>query len=125
LRILSFIGIGFSFLMSLSKFGLIDFSSTSLQIFQQNSNIYCDVIDVIGAFVCLAGVIYMWKLMRIGYYIYIAGEIIPPIISVILYGQPDIGSSPITSLNMIMLLVGLIIPIVFVIMYRINLKYMS
>lgn len=76
------------------------------------------ICTIIAALICLVGVIMMWKLKKAGYFIYIIGEIAPPILTFILLK----GFGP---LGTFALVVGLIIPIVMIILYGLNVKHMS
>ncbi|MCW3071581.1 MAG: hypothetical protein JWO44_1471 [Bacteroidetes bacterium] len=74
-------------------------------------------VGVLGILLCFAGSMMMWKLKKTGYYIYVAGQIIPLVVSAILLGATAFGG--------IALVLGAIIPVVFIILYGVNLKYMS
>lgn len=76
-------------------------------------------IQIIAALICLVGVLQMWKLKKIGYYIYIVGEILPAIATFVLIG----GFGPLGG--MVAMLASLIFPILFIILYGLNLKHMS
>ncbi len=69
------------------------------------------IVQILGNLLCLFGVLRMWKLKKQGFYLYTAGELIPPIVGVILVGG--------------LMATGLIIPILFVVLYGLNLKHMS
>jgi hypothetical protein len=135
LCILSFVGIGFAIISSIIN--LINFQSNieTLQSLQGTSSLLGEelgntidalvewgrtiyLINLISAFICLAGVFMMFKLKKTGYFIYIIGEIAPAIASFALMG----GFGPLGPFAMIM---GLIFPIAFIIMYGLNLKHMS
>ena len=133
LCILSFVGIGIGVISAL--YSLLTFSSTI-----EMMNRYGDLmssspfggmvdslikwgqtlyaIQIVANLVCLAGVLMMWKLKKSGFFIYIVGEIAPAIASFALMG----GYGPLGTMAMIM---GTIFPIAFIIMYGLNLKYMS
>jgi len=74
------------------------------------------LVGVIGGLLCLVGSIQMWKLKKTGFYIYAVGEIIPPVVSMVLVGMGEFGAFGI---------IGLIFPIVFIVLYGLNLKHMS
>jgi len=131
LCILSFVGIGFSVI-----FGIWDIISFQAQIDSLkmlagftgelgssiDSLIKWGIVDyiitIVSALVCLAGVLMMWKLKKTGFYIYLVGEIAPAIASFALLG----GFGALGTFAMI---IGLIFPIAFIIMYALNLKHMS
>jgi len=73
-------------------------------------------IGVLGAILCLVGAIMMWKQKKTGFYIYVVGEIVPPIVSMVLVGMAGMGALG---------LIGFILPIAFIVMYGMNLKHMS
>lgn len=66
--------------------------------------------------VVLAGALMMWKLKKVGYYIYLVGELVQAVIPVIVIGGLAGGMS--------VIFMG-IIAIVFIILYGLNLKHMS
>lgn len=75
------------------------------------------IVGVIAALICLIGVIMMWKLKKMGFYIYVVGEIAPVIVGAILMGGTFFGGMAIAM--------SLIVPVAFIIMYGLNLKHMS
>ncbi len=76
------------------------------------------IVSILAALVCLWGVLWMWNLKKTGYYIYIVGELAPVIVSFILVG---FGS----FLGGFFAFVGLIFPVLFIILYGLNVKHMS
>lgn len=64
----------------------------------------------------LIGVLMMWKQKKVGFYVYAAFEIIQPIIPLVL-GLGLVGG--------VMSVLGLIVAIVFIVLYAVNLKHMS
>ncbi|MCD6065347.1 MAG: hypothetical protein K0S33_173 [Bacteroidetes bacterium] len=74
------------------------------------------LINVLCGFVCLVGSIFMWKLKKIGYYIYVAGEITPVIAALFLGAGGIFGAAT--------AIVGFVIAGVWVVLYGINLKHM-
>jgi len=75
-------------------------------------------ISLISALVVLVGVIMMWKLKKTGFWIYIVGEIAPVIASFLLIGLSGFFGGA-------MAMIGLIFPVLFIILYGLNVKYMS
>ena len=73
-------------------------------------------VGIVGSILCLVGAIQMWKLKKSGFYIYVVGEMVPPILTVVLMGMNAMGA---------MGVFGLIIPIAFTVMYALNLKHLS
>jgi hypothetical protein len=139
LCILSYVGIGFAFFGALVNI-LINASGRSMMFMQHSNSVFGKIIDnqdeyirmqhitgiigIIAALVCLAGVIMMWKLMKTGYFIYIVGEIAPPVVSLSLYGHSGFGEM-FASLYMMGLVISFIFPIAFIILYGVNLKHMK
>jgi ABC-type multidrug transport system fused ATPase/permease subunit len=76
------------------------------------------IVNIIAALICLVGVIMMWKLKKTGFYIYAVGELGAPIVAIILMGFSTIFGG-------MMLFVSLIVPILFTILYALNLKHME
>jgi hypothetical protein len=136
LCILSFIGIGIAVISNLISLfatsagsAIMDAATETLEEYQdipgmdmvESAVDYAStlaIINIIAALVCLWGVIWMWNLKKTGYYIYVVAELAPVIISFILVG---LGS----FLGGFLALVGLIFPVLFVILYGLNVKHMS
>lgn len=74
------------------------------------------IINIVAALVCLLGVIWMWGLKKKGFYVYVIGEIAAPIATIILVGFGFGGA---------MAMAGLIFPVIFIILWGLNLKHMS
>ncbi len=75
------------------------------------------IIGVVCSLLCLFGAIQMWKLKKTGFFIYSAGEIIPPISAFFLGGGGLIGGTG--------AVIGLLIAIVWIVLYAVNLKHMK
>lgn len=136
LCILSFIGVGFAVISQLialfaTKAGsaLMDAATESLEGYQDIPGMdlvestvdhasTLAIIGIVAALVVLWGVIWMWNLKKTGYYIYIVGELTPVIVSFILVG---FGS----FLGGFFAMIGLIFPVLFIILYGLNVKHMS
>ncbi|MCX7861577.1 MAG: hypothetical protein N2449_01115 [Bacteroidales bacterium] len=74
------------------------------------------IINIVAALICLLGVIWMWKLMKKGFYVYVIGELAAPVATIILVGF---------GLGGMMATLGFIIPVIMIILYALNLKHMS
>lgn len=74
-------------------------------------------IEVATNILCLLGVIWMWKLMKKGYYLYVVGQLAAIIAPVVLVGFGGFFGG-------VMILMA-IFPIAFIVMYAANLKHMS
>jgi hypothetical protein len=74
------------------------------------------VIGLVCSLLCLFGALQMWKLKRSGFFIYSVGEITPAIAAFFLGGGGLIGSAG--------AIFGLVIAIVWIVLYAVNLKHM-
>ncbi len=77
------------------------------------------VIVIISNIGCLIGVLLMWKLKKLGFYIYAVNEFLPIIANLVFLGT--IGG----IFGSFTFVVSLIFPIAFVVMYAFNLKHMK
>jgi hypothetical protein len=75
------------------------------------------ILSMIAVLICLAGVIMMLKLKKTGFYIYVVGEIAPVVLPFILLS----GFGALSGFSIILA----ILPVLFIIMYALNLKHMS
>lgn len=76
------------------------------------------IINLIGIGLCLTGAIWMRKLKRDGYWLYVAGELLPVIGTFIL-----LGTSQFTGVISVVLGVG--IPLLFISLYSLQRKYLA
>jgi len=74
------------------------------------------IISIVAALICLLGVIWMWKLQKKGFFVYVIGELAAPVATLILVGF---------GLGGFMATLGFIFPVIMIILYGINLKHMS
>lgn len=74
------------------------------------------IVNIVAALVCLLGIIWMWGLKKKGFFVYAIGEIAAPIATVVLVGFGFGGA---------MAMVGMIFPVIFIILWGLNLKHMS
>ncbi len=81
------------------------------------------VLNLVGSLLCLAGALFMWKLKRLGFYIYIVGQLLPIIGSFMTMNSIKMGAF--ASLGIIATIIGMMFPIAFIIMYGLNLKHMK
>ena len=142
LTILTFIGsaIGFVFIAFLPKYipfmlGMLEKASNSgqeltatqlaemekgksaVQLMQANM-VPIMVTGLIGLALCVWGAIWMRKLKKDGYWIYVAGELMPLIVSFILMGMDQFNGA-------FSIIIGVGIPLLFVILYTLQLKYLT
>ncbi len=75
------------------------------------------ITGIVGSLLCLVGALQMWKLKKTGFFIYVVGELAPVIVSAILLGGSAFGGMS--------LVMGAIFPLLFVILYGLNLKHLS
>lgn len=73
-------------------------------------------VSIAAALVCLLGIIWMWQLKKKGFFVYVIGEIAAPIATIFLVGF---------GLGGMMATLGMIFPVVFIILWGLNLKHMS
>lgn len=83
------------------------------------------IATLLGSFICLFAAIMMFKQKKVGFFIYIFGQVLPILAgfysALIVTNGIGIGA----GLSVIMTLVGMIIPVAFIIMYGVNLKHMN
>lgn len=139
LTILTFIGSGISIIFSLASPAILKFSKgfmdkaatsgqelTSKQLddmekgrqaieLAQANIIPSIIVGVLGAILCIVAAIMMRKLKKDGYWIYIAGELLPLITAFIL-----MGTSQFTGVFSIIIAVGL--PALFIVLYTLEKK---
>ncbi len=72
------------------------------------------IVNILGLILCLFGVIKMWNLKKVGFVPYIIGNLASPIASVVLVGL--LGGIAVFSF---------FFPILFIVLYGLNLKHMS
>ncbi len=75
------------------------------------------LIGTLCPLLCVFGAMQMWKLKKMGYFIYVAGEVIPAIAGFILGGGGMFGSMGAA--------VGLIIALIWVVLYGLNFKHLK
>ena len=85
--------------------------------------------SILGNVACLVGALIMWRLKKIGYYIYIVGQGLPLIIGLFYYfaafGNEGIGGGFLTSFGIVGIVIQAVFPIGFIVMYGLNYKYMK
>ena len=88
---------------------------TKLDLLQQNM-VPVIIISVVGLGLCLFGAILMRKLKKDGFWIYLAGQIVPLIGTFFI-----MGSAQLTDMNSV---IGMAISLVFVVLYMTQRKYL-
>lgn len=81
------------------------------------------ILNLVGSLLCLAGALFMWRLKKVGFYIYLIGQIIPLVGSFMTMNSSLNGIM--ANFGMIVMIIGMMFPIAFVIMYGLNLKHMK
>jgi len=142
LTILTFIGCGVGLLFSLGMYPLMQWSLKMMDKAQEGGNLTDKqvvdmetsrqgiekmmshklpliVIGLVGIGLCFYGALSMRKLKKDGFYIYTIGEIVPIIVTTFLLGFST-QFNGVTSY-----IFGLAIPVLFVILYARNLKYLK
>jgi len=76
------------------------------------------VIGIVGIVLCLIGAIWMRKFKKDGYWMYVAGELAPIVAGIFI-----IGTSQYNAISSILLGIG--IPVLFVILYTLQRKYLT
>lgn len=71
---------------------------------------------ILCSLICLVGALQMWKQKKMGFYIYLTGEITPLIVSLVC-----IGASSLLGWGIL----GVIFPAIFIILYSLNFKHLS
>ena len=75
-------------------------------------------INLVGIGLCLVGAIWMRKLKRDGYWLYVAGELLPVIGTFILLGTTQFN-------GVISVVIGVGIPLLFISLYSLQRKYLA
>jgi hypothetical protein len=75
-------------------------------------------VGIIGAILCIIGAVMMRKLKKDGFWIYIGGELLPLIAGLILMGTAQFT-------GVFSVIVGVGVPVLFVVLYGLQLKYMK
>lgn len=144
LCILTYVGAGYGILAGI--YGIIMFNSSLVQLEQTQElmagnpmfgdmkeflevnkkyGFIVQIMGLVGNILCLFGAIYMWKLKKIGYYMYAPGQILPLIGSFGLMGGLTAGGGMFASIAIVASVFGALFPIAFIIMYGVNLKHMK
>lgn len=146
LCILTFIGAGFGIIGAIYSVAMHDFTmnmmSRSLESAQNNpfmpknfNATYMETLEkwgmvsyglnFLGSFLCLMGAIFMWKLKKSGFYVYVLGQIVPFIAAYGLLGGMTAGGGTFGGLMLAGQILGALFPIGFIVMYAVNLKHLK
>lgn len=142
LCILTFVGAGMGILGSIYNIFMNDFTIRTLEA-QANSpfggfvdysayietlkkwGLIAGMLNLLASALCLTGALMMWKLRKTGFFIYLAGQIIPFIVLYgLLGGAPAMGGmfSGLAAAGQVL---GFIFPVAFIVMYAANLKHLK
>ncbi|MBI3520974.1 MAG: hypothetical protein HY062_16665 [Bacteroidetes bacterium] len=75
------------------------------------------IIGLVCSLLCLYGALQMWKLKKVGFFVYCVGEITPAIAGFFLGGGGLIGGTG--------AVIGLLFAMVWIVLYAVNLKHMT
>jgi hypothetical protein len=140
LCILTFVGTGIGILSGLYSTFTFSSSMEQLELLQNNPYMgnmseflevnrkYGFIVQLMalsGNILCLVAALFMWKLKKFGFYMYVVGQIIPLIGSFGLMGGLSASNSMFAGIAVVASIVGTLFPIAFVIMYALNLKHMK
>jgi hypothetical protein len=78
---------------------------------------------VAGSAICTVGSIHMWKLRKKGFYVYVAGQLLP--MGLLL---ADVLSKDLTSLHWLKfftLIAWIVVPVLFMVLYSLNLRHLK
>ena len=137
LCILTFVGAGLGLLGAV--FSVFTMSQTE-QLYSQMNTIGTDIgidfsesykwtkisnyTNLLGNALCLAGALFMFKLKKLGFYIYIPGQILP-IIGAYLAMNSMFTGGLFAGIGIVSVVISAMIAIAFIVMYGLNLKHMK
>lgn len=142
LCILTFVGAGMGILGSVYNILMNDFTIRSLEMQQNNPfGVFADYgqyietlkkwgvvagcLNLLASALCLVGALMMWKLKKTGFFIYVAGQIIPFVVLYGLMGGAPAMGGPFAGFAMLGQVLGIIFPLAFVVMYSVNFKHLK
>ena len=139
LTILTFVGCGLSYIFSLLIYYFTSNAASTVEKMSQrgssqeeidmflksadNRNILL-ISGLVFTTLCLIGALRMRKFKKSGYFLYLIGEIAPIVVSAGLFGTISSGS-PNSARSIIGMVTGIGIPVIFVILYSIQLKHLE
>lgn len=95
--------------------GVINAASSTIKKQYENRGLIL-LFAVLGAVACFYGALQMRQRKMQGYNIYVAGEIIPPVVNLILIGMGGLG---------FLGAFGLVVPIIFIVLYSLQRKHLT
>lgn len=135
LCILTFVGAGFGIiaaLIGMLAFGTLEDSTAELNDLGgpvDFGNAYrwmkiSYLLSLAGSVLCLVGALFMWRLKKFGFFIYVPGQVLP-LIGSFLTVNSMFGGGILAGFGMITIVFSALFPLAFIIMYGLNLKYMT
>jgi hypothetical protein len=139
LCILTFVGSGLGILGALIGFLVSDMSTKSYEMMQTIDNggfdaigfniaemikwqKYMNIGNLVGSALCLTGALMMWKLKKVGFYLYLPGTIIPLIVTGI--GMQYVLTGFMSGFGALSIVINGIFAAAFITMYGINFKHL-
>lgn len=129
LCILTWIGSAFVIIQSLIILYVYQDISNSSSRFLNNSSgefnwmFYTSFTSLICAIGCVVGSILMWRMKRLGYFIYLISELLPILVSVLFWVV--FTSSSFIGASIVWVFISSLVPIAFIVMYSLNLKHLK
>lgn len=140
LCILTFVGSGMGILGALGGFAMGDMNERLLQdmdtigggIYDQMGfdidamikwSKYSNIANLLGSALCLTGALMMWKLKKVGFYLYVPGNIIPVIVSIFAM-QYIMPTGPFSAIGTAGTVIGALFSVTFIILYGVNYKHL-
>jgi hypothetical protein len=81
------------------------------------------ILNLVATLICLWGVIQMWQLKKMGFYIYLVGEIAPLVISIATIGFAGMFNFA-GGLMALAMAFGFLFSVIFILLYALNLKHL-
>ena len=103
--------------LSATQLAEMERGKTAIELTQANM-VPLMITGVIGIALCVWGAIWMRKLKKDGYWIYVAGELMPLVVSFILLGTAQFNGA-------FSVVIGVGIPLLFIILYSMQRKFLT
>lgn len=129
LCIFTWLGSGFVIIQSIFMVIIFQGLATSSNRFLSSSSnefgwmFYSYLSSFICAIGCIVGAILMWKLKRMGFFIYLISELIPILLTAFIW--LGLSSSSFIGSSILWIFISSLIPIAFIVMYSLNLKHLK
>lgn len=140
LCILTFVGAGFGVLAGAVGFFTIGMMRDSMELANElgrgiyeeigmnmdamyDWQIYANIANFSGALLCLIGALLMWKLKKVGFYLYVPGAFIPVIVGAL--AMQYIMTGLMAGFGMLGIVINVLISGGFVVMYGLNFKHLK